>query len=103
MENQLIELRDGIFVEVEVPKDKTREISGQFAGKVETALEDIKPILKNVCKPVSDVFQELNQDAAIESAEVEITFGFEAEGNIYITRAKANSNLTVKLKIKPKQ
>jgi hypothetical protein len=102
MANQLIELNDGILVEIEVPEDQARQISGRFADKVETALEDIKPLLRHVCKPVSEVFKELNKDMDVEAAEVEISFGFEAEGNIYITKAKANSNLTVKLTLKPK-
>jgi hypothetical protein len=40
---------------------------------------------------------------AIETAEVTINFSFEGEGNIYVTKAKAGSNLSVKLILKPKR
>lgn len=33
---------------------------------------------------------------------MELGLGFEAEGNLYITKAKGNANLTVKLKLAPK-
>jgi hypothetical protein len=44
----------------------------------------------------------MNQDMILEQAEVEIGFSFEGEGNVYVTKAKASSNLTVKLILKPK-
>ncbi|WP_293056153.1 CU044_2847 family protein [Okeania sp. SIO2B3] len=39
----------------------------------------------------------------IQQAEVEVSFNFEGESNLYITKAKAGGNLKVKLVLKPKQ
>ena len=38
----------------------------------------------------------------IEQAEIQLGLSFEAEGNLYITKAKGNANLTIKLTLKPK-
>ncbi|GGA52630.1 hypothetical protein [Okeania sp. KiyG1] len=39
----------------------------------------------------------------IQQAEVEVSFNFEGEGNLYITKAKAGAYFMVKLVLKPKQ
>lgn len=102
MATKLIELEDGILVEVEVPEDQAQQISSRFADKVSTTFEKLKPILIKTCRPVAAAWKELNQDMQIEQAEIEIGFCFEAEGNIYVTKAKTGSNLKVKLVLKPK-
>ena len=103
MASKLIELEDGALVEVEVPENKAQPISGGVADKIKDATIDrIKPIILKVCKPLSEVWKELNKDMYIEQAEVELGLGFEAEGNLYITKAKGNANLVVKLTLKPK-
>ncbi len=103
MNTKLIELEDGILVEVEVPEDQAQQISSRFADKVNTTFDKIKPILLKTCRPVAAAWKELNQDMQIEQAEVEIGFNFEGEGNIYVTKAKAGSNLKIKLLLKPKE
>lgn len=103
MNTKLIELEDGILVEVEVPEDQAQQISSRFADKVSTTFDKIKPILIKTCRPVAAAWKELNQDMQIEQAEVEIGFNFEGEGNVYVTKAKAGSNLKVKLVLKPKE
>lgn len=102
MAHKLIELTDGTLVEVEIPDNQAQEISSQPTDRVDATLEKIKPILTKVCAPISEAWSEISNDLKIEGAEVEIGFGFEGEGNIYITKAKASSNLTVKLHLKPK-
>ena len=59
--------------------------------------------MKKAVTPVSEVWSELNQEVEVESAEVTINFSFQGEGNIYVTKAKAGSNLSVKLTLKPKK
>ncbi|KAB8335218.1 CU044_2847 family protein [Brasilonema bromeliae] len=102
MATKLIELEDGTLVEVEVPEDQAKQISGSAADRVSTTFNKIKPILVNTCRPIADAWQELNQEMQIEQAEIEIGFSFEGEGNVYVTKAKAGSNLKVKLVLKPK-
>lgn len=103
MASKLIELEDGTLVEIEVPEKTAQPISGGLAEKIKNAtLENIKPILLRACKPVAEVWRELNRDLQIEQAEIELGLGFETEGNLYITKARGNANLTVKLTLKPK-
>jgi hypothetical protein len=107
MESKLIELEDGTLVEVDVPEDEAKQIGFRFADKVDakvsSTFDRIKPILKQVCRPISEVCQELNQEVHVDQAEVQVSFSFEGEGNIYVTKAKAGSSLTVKLVLKPKR
>ena len=102
MATKLIELEDGTLVEVEAPSDQVQQISGGFADRVDATFDKIKPLLVKTCRPIAAAWKELNQEMNIEQAEVEIGFSFEVEGNIYVTKSKANSNLTVKLVLKPK-
>lgn len=102
MATKLIRLEDNTLVEVEVTADQVQPISGGFADHVNATFDKIRPILINTCRPIASTWAELNQDMNIESAEVEIGFSFEAEGNLYVTKSKAGANLTVKLVLKPK-
>lgn len=99
--HKLIELNDGTLVEIEIPGDQVEQISGGMAEKVNTSLESLKPLLVNTCKPVAEVWEELNKDMKIDSAEIELGISFEGEGNLYIAKASAKANLTLKLIIKP--
>lgn len=102
MTSKLIELEDGTLIEVEVPEDEAQQISSKFADRVSTTFDKIKPILVKTCRPIAAAWKEINQEMPIEQAEVEIGFSFEGEGNVYVTKAKAASNLKVKLVLKPK-
>ena len=102
MSTKLIELKDGTLVEIEVPQDQARQISGGFADKVDSTVDKIKPLLLKICKPITSAWKEINKDMNVEGAEVELGLGFEGEGNVYVTKAKASANITVKLILKPK-
>ena len=102
MASKLIKLDDGTLIEVEVPDRAAKEISGGAADRIENAaIDKIKPIVLKVCRPISEVWRELNKEMHIEQAEVELGLGFEAEGNLYITKAKGSANLKVTLILKP--
>ena len=102
MPSKLIELQDGILIEAEVPEDEVRPISGGAADKVGSSMEVIKPILLKACKPITEVWGELNKDLSVEQVDIELGLGFEAEGNLFITKASGSANLKVKITLKPK-
>lgn len=102
MATRLIQLEDGTFVEVELAQGDVQQISGGMPDKVSSTFDKICPILIKTCRPMVDTMKELNKEMSIEQAEIEIGFSFEGEGNIYVTKAKAGANLTVKLILKPK-
>jgi hypothetical protein len=103
MATKLIQLGDDTLVEVEVQPNQAQPIAGGFAERVDSTFEKIRPILIRVCRPIADVWEEINQDMNIEQAEVELGFSFEGEGNLYLVKSKATANLTVKLVLKPKK
>lgn len=100
MNTKLIQLEDGILVEVDVTENQARQISRRLADKVDATCEKIKPILINVSRSIMDAWGDINREITIEKAEVEIGLSFEGEGSLYITKSKAGANLTVKLVLK---
>ena len=103
MATKLIELEDGTLVEVEVSPDQAQPISGGLADKVSASFDKIRPLLIKTCRPIAEVYKELNQEMHIDQAEIQLGFSFEGEGNLYVTKTKAGANLMVKLVIKPKE
>lgn len=103
MRTKLIRLTDGTLVEVEISSDLSEPVSGGAARRVETKFDIIAPILVKVCEPVASAWEQLKQTTDVETAEIELGVSFEAEGNLYITRSKANANLTIKFTLKSKE
>ncbi len=102
MATKLIRLKDGPLVEVEVSGREVEECAGGEVDMVEKSVDQIVPILKTVCRPISEAWKEINRDLAIESAEIQLGLSFEGEGNLFVTKAKAGANITVKLTLKAK-
>ncbi len=97
MSSKLVELEDGILVEVEVSPDQAQQIAGGLAEKVDATLDKVKPILIKTCRPILAAWEEIGQDIHVKTAEIELGLSFEGEGNLYVTRSKASANLSVKL------
>ncbi len=100
MATRLIQMQDGTLVEVEALPNEPQQISSDEVKKVKKAIQNIDSVLVAVCKPVIASWKELNKEVDVETAEVELSLSFEGEGNIYITKAKAGANITVKLTLK---
>lgn len=102
MATKLIRLGDGTLVEVQALPGEVEQIAGgRAAREVNATFEKIKPTLLQVCKPITEVWKELNQDVKMSSAEIEIGLSFAIEGDVYIAKAKSDANLKVKLILKP--
>ncbi len=52
MLNQLIELEDGLLVEVEAPQDQVNQIAGGMPEQVDKAIDTVRPMLLKACRPV---------------------------------------------------
>ncbi len=103
MATKLIRMDDDTLVEAEVSEDEAREIAGGLADKVESSFDAIGPVLKNICRPITTAWQELDSAVDIEKAEIQLGLSFEGQGNLFVTRAKAGANLVIKLILKPKE
>ncbi len=105
MSKKLIELENGLLMEVEIPQSEIEMISrgsDDIINRVESSMGTIENILVQSVKPITNVYNALNQEVTLEKAEVEIGIGFSAEGNIFIAKGNANANLKVKLVLSPK-
>jgi hypothetical protein len=102
MATKLIKLEDGTLVEVEVPGDEVQQIAGSLADRVDATFSKIKPVLLRTCQPIVAALKELREEVDLEQVEIELGLSFEAEGNIYITKANLGANLTVRLMLKNK-
>ena len=101
MTNHFIELQDNILIEIAPSEEQLQRISGG-TSHVGNSIDAIKPVLLKACKPIVEVWKELNKDMEIAEAKVEISLGFEAEGNVFIAKGKSNASLTLSLTLKPK-
>jgi hypothetical protein len=104
MSKKLIELDDGLMIEVDVPQNDIEMISGggDMVDKVQSSMGTIEKMLLQSVQPIINTYNTLNQEVTLDSAEVEVGIGFSAEGNIFIAKGNANANLKVKLVLKPK-
>lgn len=100
MPTKLIELDDGVLMEIEVPKDQAVPISGGAVDRVNATLDEIGPLLIRACKPVNAAWQELSREIQIDSAQVALGVNFTGEGSLYIAKATAEANLTITLTFK---
>jgi len=104
MSKKLIELDNGLLMEVEIPQSEIEMISGggDVVDKVQSSMGTIETMLLQSVQPVINAYKVLNQEIVLEKAEVEVGIGFSAEGNIFVAKGSANANLKVKLVLKPK-
>jgi len=104
MSKKLIELDNGLLMEVEIPQSEIEMISGgsDMVERVDKSINAVETLLIKSVQPIAQAYKALNQDMILEKAEVEIGIGFSAEGNIFVAKGKANANLKVKLVLSPK-
>lgn len=96
MPTQVITLKDGIRIEAEVTDSRV----ARKDGKVEQSIDSIRPALARVIQPVADAWNDLPERLRVEQAEIELGFGFEASGNLFVASSKGNVNIKVKLVVK---
>jgi hypothetical protein len=101
MKTKLIRLGDDTLVEVEVADRESVPIAGEASEKLGATMDAIQPVLLKACKPVISVWSALKEEITIEKTEIEFGLSFEGEGNIFISKAKAGANLTVRFTLKP--
>lgn len=103
MSRTLIQLEDGILVQVEVTGNETQEISGGGAAKVKARLDKLHSVLLHVCQPLVETGRSLRNHVDLERVEVEVGLSFDIEGNIYVARTNAGANLLVRMTLKKQE
>ena len=104
MAKKIIELNNGLMVEVEIPQSEIEMISGggEMIERVDKSISAVESLLIKSVEPIAKAYSTLNQNMILKKAEVEIGIGFSAEGNIFVASGKASTNLKVKLVLSPK-
>ena len=109
MATQIIQLKDGMLIETDVTNQREvtrggQQIAGGGVSKLGVSFdEQVKPLLRQICAPLVEVWNELNQNMCVEQAEVEVGLSFEGEGNLFVAKTSTAANFTVKLTLKPQK
>jgi hypothetical protein len=105
MASRYIELKDRVIVEVGSPGEERVEMHSATLERVDSSMKVIGDVVDRIVRPIGDSFRDmqkaLNVPIEVEKAEVEIGLSFSAEGNIFITKAKAEGSLSVKIVFTP--
>lgn len=92
---------EGLLVEIEA-SDGSKVVSSNNTKTIKDGdLTQIQTTLRTVAKHIKASWNEISKDMAIKEATVEVSLGFEGEGNIFIAKGKASSQLKVTLKLEP--
>ncbi|HYR91178.1 MAG TPA: CU044_2847 family protein [Terriglobia bacterium] len=92
MATKIIEL-DGILVEAEVVPGKVASRDGIITNTIDA----IRPMLVKITRPVAEAWKEIGDQVVIEKAEIEVGFGVEQSGTLFLASTKGNVNLKIKL------
>ena len=104
MSTELIELQDGLLVEVQAnPQDEPKQIVAGAADRVDGAMERARELLLRAVEPVAKVWDDLNRNLTIEQVEIELGLGFEATGKLFVAQGTGKANVNFKLTVRPKQ
>jgi hypothetical protein len=97
----LLQLEDGTLVEAWAPGAHTERISGGLARIVASGMDRLAPAVVAAARSVLTACDALSNERKVEELELELGLGFEAEGNVYVTRSMATANVVVRLKFRP--
>jgi hypothetical protein len=96
--SRLIRLQDNVLVEVESQPGGWQEISASDAvPQLDAAIGKASDTLVRVCESLAEAVKRISETVEITNVEATVGLGFEAEGNLYITKAKGNASITVKV------
>ena len=103
MSTELVELKDGLLVEVQSnPQDEPKQIVAGTASCVDGAMDEARTLLLSAVEPVVSVWNELNRDLIIDQVQIGLGLGFEATGKLFIAQGTAKANVTFTLTVRPK-
>ena len=105
MSKKLIEMDNGLMMEVDIPPQEIEMISGgsDMVEKVEQSMSAVENVLIQSIRPITHAYKALSEEVTLDKAEVEIGIGFSAEGNIFVAKGSGSANLKVKLVLSPKR
>jgi len=104
MSTQLIELEDGLLVEVETPTNQSPQpIAAGAAQLVSGSLNSVRGLLIRMVEPVASAWEELNREVEVEQVEVSLSLAFEVGGSVYVAKGNSKANVNYKLTVRAKR
>lgn len=98
---KIIQLKDGINVEVEIPADQAHEIAFSSQNTtVDNSIDEIQSLLTKVIHPFTETYRELNKNISLESAKVAIGINIGIEGNFILAKSNLGANIQVEITFK---
>jgi len=97
---KIIKLNDGVEVEVEVQDNQGFEISN--SNSIDSSIDRVQELLKKIIRPISETYEELNQDVTLESAKVAVGIKIGIEGNFILAKSNAEAHILVEMTLRPK-
>ena len=105
MATKFLEFKDGVIVEIGGPSDVRKQMHTASADQIDTTMDIVGTMLSRILVPIRNSFaglqESLNVPVAVDSADVELGLSFSAEGNLFVTKSKAEGALKVKITFKP--
>lgn len=99
---QLIEMDEGVLVEVDVEQPVATRASAGGVVQVDRRITDVMATLSAVVRPFASVWNELSREVEMNEATVSLSLGITGGGNFFIAKGETSANLEVELKFKPK-
>jgi hypothetical protein len=93
----LIRFADGVLVEVTRNPDSAAPVAGKAADRMTQAFQEAADAMGGVMRSVVGAASRALRDVGAAQAEVEFSVGFSIEGSIYVTKAKGEGTLTLKV------
>lgn len=98
MPTRLIRLADGVLVEVETAPGAFHPIAaGSAVDAVDAAIDKASGTILKVCQSLATAVKNVSSTVHVSEVEAEVGLAFEAEGNLYITKAKTTASITVRI------
>ena len=101
MSTELIQLKDGLYVEVQSDPNEDRPCAANMARLADGAMDQAHDLLLKAVEPVVSVWSELNRDLIIDQVQIELALGVEASGKMFIAQAKGNASIKFTLTVRP--
>jgi hypothetical protein len=98
MPTRIMRLSEGTLVEIESREFDAELISGGIVERISPSLQNLGSLVSTTLEPLSKLIREASARAPeLKSIELEFGIALEAEGNLFITRSRANANLSLRL------
>ncbi|QBF83776.1 hypothetical protein EXU30_14555 [Shewanella maritima] len=96
--NKVVELEDGLELEVFIPEDDARLISS--GSKVQARIDDIQALLSKVITPISNTYKELNKSVSIAETKVSLGVKLSMESGFVVAKCSSEAHIQIEMTLR---